>query len=324
MAHSHHSQTSDALDTRQGLRVIKVTFFALLATSAVEAVIAFLSGSAGLLADTVHSISNTATTLPLWIAFALSQREATQSYPYGYHRAEDLAGIVILLFITASAVLVGYQSVDKLMSGDEPKFLPWAMAAGGIGFIVNEAIAQYRVKVGGKIGSAAIVADGHHARIDGLGSLAVVVGLGAVALGFPIGDPIVGLVITVLIIYLLVREAAPGILARVMDRIDPNILNQIQDVALELPQVKQVSGVRARWMGHSLLAELSVGIEAGLSVEEGHTVAEQVEHTLLHRISKLQRCLVHVEPFQEGVLPPHELISHHYDEDSDPEEEDLD
>ena len=93
MAHSHHGPSPELLDTQLGLRVIKVTFFALLVTSVVEAVIAFFSHSAGLLADTVHSLSNTFTTLPLWIAFALSRRRATQQYPYGFYRAEDLAGI---------------------------------------------------------------------------------------------------------------------------------------------------------------------------------------------------------------------------------------
>ena len=192
MAHFHSEASSELVDTRRGLRVIKVTFFALLVTTVIEAVIAFFSGSAGLLADTIHSLSNTATTLPLWVAFALSRRKATQSYPYGYHRAEDLAGIVILLPIAASAVLVGYQSIDKLISGDEPDLLPLAMGAAAVGFIVNEAVAQYRVRVGKRIGSMAIVADGQHARIDGLGSLAVIVGLVAVALGFSLDDPIAG------------------------------------------------------------------------------------------------------------------------------------
>ena len=319
MAHSHSEASSELVDTQHGLRVIKVTFFALLVTTVIEAVIAFFSGSAGLLADTLHSLSNTVTTLPLWVAFALSRRKATQSYPYGYHRAEDLAGIIILLLIAASAVLVGYQSIDKLISGDEPKFLPLAMAAGAVGFIANEAVAQYRVRVGRRIGSAAIVADGQHARVDGLGSLAVIAGLAAVALGFSLGDPIAGLVITVLIVYLLIREAAPGVLARVMDRIDPVVLARVREAALEVPQVKQVSDVRARWVGHSLLAELTVGVEGGLSVEEGHTVAEQVEHTLFHHISKLQRCLVHVETSEEGTRPSHELTAHHYADGSEGE-----
>ena len=322
MAHSHHGPTPELLDTQLGLRVIKVTFFALLATSVVEAVIAFFSHSAGLLADTVHSLSNTFTTLPLWIAFALSRRRATQQYPYGFYRAEDLAGMLILMFIAASAVLVGYQSIDKLLSDDEPRFLALAMAAGAVGFLVNEAVAQYRIKVGKRIESAAIVADGQHARVDGLGSLAVVIGLAVVALGYPKADPIAGLVITVLILYLLVREAAPGILSRVLDRIDPHILNQIREVAQGVPRVERVSDVRARWMGHSLLAELSVGVEAGLSVAEGHAVAEEVEHQLLHHISKLQRCQVHVEPSEDGSRAPHDLTDHHFGNEPDTEGED--
>ena len=167
MGHSHHAHGGSALDTAVGLRVVKITFFVLLGTSVVEAAIAFLSGSAGLLADTVHSVSNTATTLPLWVAFVLSRRRATRNYPYGYHRSEDVAGIIILLLIFASAVLVGYGSVGKLLSGDKPSFIPLAMVAGGVGFVANEAVAQYRIRVGRRIESAALLADGQHARVDG-------------------------------------------------------------------------------------------------------------------------------------------------------------
>ena len=171
-------------------------------------------------------------------------------FPYGYHRAEDLAGIIILIFIAVSAALVGYESVRKLVEGDEPDHLPWAIAAGAVGFVANEAIAQYRIKAGKEIGSAALVADGHHARVDGLGSLAVVVGLALVAAGFQIADPAAGLVITALIVFLLVREAGPEVLSRVMDRIDPAILSQIQDSASEEPEVLSAHDIRARWTGH--------------------------------------------------------------------------
>ena len=315
MAHVEHTSASELLDTEQGIWATKVTLFALVIITVVEAAIAFLSGSAALLADTLHSLSNAASTVPLWFAFVLSRRRASQSYPYGYHRAQDVAGIVILLIIAASAVLVGFQSVRKLISVDEPGFIPLAMAAGAVAFLGNEAIAQFRVRVGKRIGSAALVADGHHARADALGSLAVVLGLAAVVLGFPIGDPIVGLLITALIVYILVREAGPQILARVMDRIDPHVLTDIQRVTLEVPQVQEVYEVRARWIGHILLAELSISVDLGLSVGQGHEAAEAVEHTLLHRLPKLHRSVVHVEPAGEERRLPHTLTAHHLTEE---------
>ena len=185
MEHGDHEANLELLDTDRGLWVIKVTFFTLVATAAMQGVITVISGSTALFADTIHGLGNAFTTLPLWVAFALGRKKPTKQFPYGYQRAEDVAGILILLFIAATSALVGYESFVKLLDPEEPTNLPWAMGAGVVGFLVNEGIAQYRVKVGKEIGSAALVADGHHARVDGLGSLAVVVGLLAVILGSP-------------------------------------------------------------------------------------------------------------------------------------------
>ncbi len=316
MDHHQHRAKEELLDTQRGIWVVKVTFVALLITALAQGVVTFFSGSAALFADTVHGLSNALTTLLLWIAFSLGRKRATSQFPYGYHRAEDLAGVLILLFIAVSAALVGYESIRKLLESQTPQNLPWAMAAGAAGFLTNEAIAQYRIKVGKEIGSAALMADGQHARIDGLGSLAVVLGLTAVVLGFPLADPIVGLVITGLILYLLIREAGPTVLSRVMDRIDSNIVAQVQSVAAAVPGVLSAYDVRARWVGHRLVSELSIGVDAGWTVAQGHHTAEQVHHQLLHSVSKLIWCTVHVEPFEAGHAAAHQIIAHHFGEDA--------
>ncbi|MBM3925266.1 MAG: cation transporter [SAR202 cluster bacterium] len=312
MAHQHTHQDAFLADTVQGLRASRLTFFALLAAAVGEAVVVYFTDSAGLLADTLHGGSNAATTVPLWIAFALGKRRANQRYPYGYSRMEDLAGLIILGFIAISAVVVGYQSVDKLINREEPHNLALGMAAGAATFIVAELVAQYRVRVGKQIGSAALVADGHHARADGLGSLAVVFGLIAAAIGFPIGDALVGLGITLLIVYILIREAGPAVISRAVDRMDPSLLQQVNEAALAIPGVRRVYDVRARWLGHSLIAELSVGVNPNISVSEGHRLSQEVEHKLLHDISKLQRCLVHIEPFPDDGALVHDITGHHF------------
>ena len=314
----HRNQ--ELLDTQRGLWVVKVTFVALLLIGVVEGAIAFISGSAGLLADAVHGLSDLATTLPLWIAFSLSRKKATPQFPYGYHRAEDVAGIIIVIFIAISAGLVGYESIHKLLEGDEPTHIPLAMAIGAVGFVVNEVIAQYRMKVGRQIGSAALVADGHHARVDGLGSLAVVVGLSAVLLGAQVADPAVGLLITGLIIALLLREAGPLVLSRIMDRIDPTVVSEMEETASGVPGVLGVYEVRARWVGHRMLAELSVCVDDRLTIAQGHQIAEEVQHQLLHSIQNLRWCTIHLEPSKAGEAPAHEVTAHHFDveqEDTD-------
>ena len=281
----------------------------------IQGAITILSGSAALLADTVHGLSNALTTFPLWIAFSLARRRPNQRFPYGYYKAEDLAGLLILVFIAVSAVLVGYESVRRLLDSRTPTNLRWAMAAGAVGFLANEGIAQYRIRVGERIGSAALVADGLHARVDGLGSLAVVLGLIAVALGIPAADPAAGPAITGLIVYLLIREAGPPVLSRTVDRIDPSVVSQIQNAALDTPGVVSAHDIRARWIGHRLAAELSIGVDADQTVTQGHQIAENVERRLRHAMSKLLWCTIHVEPFAEG-RPTFEVSDHGSDQDS--------
>ncbi|MFQ5859959.1 MAG: cation diffusion facilitator family transporter [Dehalococcoidia bacterium] len=305
---------SQALDsTQRGMWAVKVSFVGLLATATFQAVVVAFSGSAALLADTIHNFADATSAIPLWIAFALSRRRETRQYTYGYHRAEDLAGVLILLFIAASAVFAGFESVRKLLSGETPRYLGWALGAGAVGFLGNEAVAQFRIRVGKRIGSAALVADGHHARTDGLTSLAVVLGLIGVLLGFPIADPIVGLVITAVIVVVLVREAGPLVLSRILDRVDPQLVEEIERVARNIPGVLHTHHVRARWIGHLLVAELCISVDGQLTVAQGHQIAEQVQHQMLHGVPMLYRCSVHVDPLETGESL-HTATAHHYPE----------
>ena len=321
-SHADIQPTLDTSDSRLGLRVVKITFVALLLTSIVEGVITLISGSTALFADTVHSIFNTLTTLPLWLAFYLARKQPTRHFTYGFHRAEDLAGLSIIVFMTIAAGVVGYESIRKIIDQQEPTHLAYALAAGVVGVVVNELIAQYRIKVGKAIGSAALVADGHHARFDGLGSLAVVLGLIVVMAGFPLADPIIGLVITALLVYLLVQEAGPAVLARAMDRIDPEILAQLTRTASAVDGVHGVYEIRVRWIGHRLLAQLSIGVDSHLTVGKGHDIAVEVQHELMHAVPKLQLCTIHVEPFESGEAAGHLSIAHHFEDESPHDDED--
>jgi len=295
----------------RGMWAAQISFLGLMATATFQAVIVVFSGSVALLADTVHNFSDAATAIPLWIAFALSRRRETRQYTYGFHRAEDLAGVTILLFIAASAIFVGFESVGKLQDAEAPRHLAWALGAGVVGVLGNEAVAEFRVRVGKGIGSAALVADGHHARIDALTSLAVVLGLITVLAGFPIADPIVGLLITAIIVVILVREAGPLVLGRIMDRIDPKLVEEIERVSYSVPSVLHTHHVRARWMGHLLVAELCISVDGQLTVAEGHQIAEQVQHQMLHGVPMLYRCMVHVDPLEEEDSL-HVATAHHY------------
>lgn len=241
------------------------------------------------------------------MAFVIGKRAPTKRYTYGFGRAEDLAGVFVVFMIAASAVVAGYEAIHRLLDPRDVEHVPWVMAAGLIGFAGNELVAMYRIRVGRKIGSAALVADGLHARTDGLTSLAVVAGAIGAALGWQLADPIVGLVITVAILGI-VRSAARDIYRRLMDAVDPDLVDEVEHVLGHVDGVGEVERVRVRWSGHELLAEVDIVAEAELSLADAHAIAEAAHHRLLHDVPKLARATIHVNPSGDGH---HEPTSHH-------------
>jgi len=311
--HSHDAADSvdDALaGSEEGIRAVRISLLALGLTAVLQLVVYLLSGSVALLADTIHNFADASTAIPLWLAFALSRRSPNRRYTYGYGRAEDLAGVFVVLMITVSAAVAAYESVGKLLHPQPIGLLPFVAAAGVIGCVGNELVAQYRIRTGERIGSAALVADGYHARTDGLTSLAVVLGAGGVWLGYPIADPLVGLFITLAILFVL-KDAAVQIWHRLMDAVDPTLVERAEAAARGAEGVEEVSSVRMRWIGHSVHAEADVIANQELTLRQGHDVAERVRHAMLHAVPKLAGVTVHVDPCAHDGHDPHAAVAHH-------------
>lgn len=295
-SHDHTDSVDDALESSaQGIRAVKISLLALGVTALFQLVIVAVSGSVALAADTIHNFSDALTAVPLWIAFVLGRRAASRRYTYGLGRAEDLAGLFVLVMIAASAGIAGYQAVRRLIHPVAIDHLGWVAAAGVIGFVGNELVALYRIRVGRRIGSAALVADGLHARTDGFTSLAVVFGALGMWLGFPLADPIVGLLITVAIL-LVLRTAARDVFARLLDGVDPGFVEAAEQVLAVEPGVVGVRRVRMRWIGHRLHADAELDIDATLTLSEAHLLAHSAEHTLTHAVPRLSSALVHAYP----------------------------
>ncbi|WP_236788016.1 cation diffusion facilitator family transporter [Amycolatopsis sp. GM8] len=310
--HSHDS--ADRLDTaleasKRGIRALTVSFAVLLVTAVTQLALVLATGSVALLGDTIHNFADALTALPIGLAFLLGRRAATRRYTYGLGRAEDLAGVVVVLLIAASAALAASEAIGRLIDPQPVRHL-WVVAlAGVIGFAGNELVARYRIRVGREIGSAALVADGVHARTDGFTSLAVVLGALGVALGFPAADPIIGLVITVAILFVL-RDAAREVFRRLMDAVDPATVDLAERTARAVPGVQAVRDMRMRWTGHSLRAELAVGVDDTLTVAQAHRLAHQIEHQLRHTIPRLAAATIHTEP-ATGADTAHNALTLH-------------
>jgi cation diffusion facilitator family transporter len=291
---------------------VKWSFAGLMMTAVLQLVVVFLSGSVALLSDTIHNFGDAATAVPLWIAFALSRLPASRRFPFGYGRVEDLAGVIVVLIILFSAIVAGYQAVERFLH-PQPIGLLWAVAvASVVGFLGNEAVAVFRIRVGRQIGSAALVADGYHARTDGWTSLAVFVGAVGVWLGYPLADPIVGLLIS-LAILMIVWQSGRAVFTRLLDGVEPGIVEEIRHAAHHVPGVEEVAEVRARWSGHRLRAEINVAVAPNLTVAEGHEVAREVNHNLMHHLDYLETAVVHVDPSQEAGEEHHRIMEHSHD-----------
>jgi cation diffusion facilitator family transporter len=287
VAHSHagHSHSHTGVDaaivrSHEAMRTLGLSLAVLGVTAAVQLVVVVLSGSVALLADTVHNIGDALTALPLGAAFVLGRRPPTRRFSYGLGRAEDLAGLAVVLIILFSAGYAAYEAIGRLVHPQQPGYLLATALAGLVGFAGNEWVAVYRIRSGRRLGSAALEADGHHARVDGFTSLAVVAGAGGVALGFPLADPLVGLAISAVILRI-VWHSGREIVTRALDGVDPHLLDHIEADARAVAGVSAVADVRARWLGHAIRAELAIAVDPGATVAEADAVAATVRRRLL-------------------------------------------
>ncbi len=314
----HHDHSHGAFDAalwtaEKGIWAVKWSMIGLLLTALLQAVVVAITSSMALLADTLHNLGDAATSIPLWIAFLMARRKPDKRFTYGYGRVEDLAGIVIVLLMLATAATATYASISRLLHPQDIQHLGAVVVASLIGFAGNELVARLRIRVGREIGSAALVADGYHARTDGWTSLGVLLGAGGVGLGYQQADPLVGLVIS-LVIFKIVWDSGRALFLRLLDGVDPEVIEEVSHAARHVPAVLEVTDVRVRWIGHRLLADVNITVKSDLSVEAGHQVAHDVRHQLLHHLRYLSNATIHVDPEGASGEEHHHIHNHQHDE----------
>ncbi len=311
--HSH--DMADQIDSEleashEGTRALWISLLVLGATAILQVAVVSLSHSVALLGDTLHNFGDALTALPLGLAFVIGRRPANDRYTYGYGRGEDLAGLAVVLAVVVSAIIAGYEAIDRLLHPADVKSLGLVAAAAVAGFIGNEVAARVRIATGRRIGSAALVADGIHARTDGLTSLAVLVGTGGVALGWHWADPVVGLLITIAIVAG-VRNAVLSVWHRLMDAVDPELVTQARAVGAAVSGVIAVEHFRVRWIGHQLHAETEIVVPGNIDVVTAHELAHEVEHQIIHAVPRLTDVLVHASPDSVSAPDAHQAVAHH-------------
>lgn len=311
--HGHpHIPVDSVAETGRGARAVLWSFALLLATGTSQAVVVWFTGSVALLADTIHNVGDAATAIPLWIAFRLSRRSADRRFTYGYGRFEDLAGVLVIVVVASSAVGAGVESFRRFLHPVPIRHL-WAVAAASaIGFLGNEAVAFYRIRTGREIGSAALEADGRHAHADALTSLGVLAGAAGAAWGYPLADPVVGLLISGFILRI-VWSAGKEVFLRLLDGADPGAVGEIRETAVSVDGVVEVTEVRVRWAGRRMFAEVNLAVDGNRSVREGHAIAKEVRHRMLHRLRYLSDATIHVDPADASGVTSHGIALHRHD-----------
>lgn len=284
--HSHDANDSidPALEaSAEGIRAVKVSLLALGVTALLQLAVVMFTGSVALAADTIHNFADASTSIPLWIAFSLGRRAPTRRYTYGYRRAEDLAGLFVIVIIAGSAGLATWESVDRLIHPRAIDFPGWVLVAGLLGAAGNEFVARYRVRVGRQIGSEALIADGVHARTDALTSVAVAGGAVGVLAGFEQADAVVGLLISALILAML-KDTSVAIYRRMMDAVDPALLDRAEAAVAGVSGVARLESLRMRWVGHRLHVDGVVSVSEDIRVAEASQLADRVRQAILGRV----------------------------------------
>ncbi len=312
-AHQHekeHSHTHGAVDSsiatsKQGLEAVKWSSLLLFLGACLQLAVVILTGSVSLLSDTIHNFGDAFTAVPLGIAFLFTRKKPSKRFTYGYGKIEDIAGVIVILFMLSSALGAAYVSIQRLFHPNQVTHLPVLVLASLIGFAINEGAAHFRIRVGKKINSEALIADGIHARMDGFTSLSVLVGAAGVWLGFPLADPLVGLFITALILHS-VWESGETVFIRLMDGVDPTIITQVTHVAAEVNGVEKINETRVRWLGHRLHVELNIAVNPKITVEKGHEIAKEVCHELIEHLPNVSYTSIHIDPTNDaGELRHH-------------------
>jgi cation diffusion facilitator family transporter len=307
--HDHTVVDSEIVTNRRALHAVRVSALALGATALGQFAIVAISGSVALLSDALHNIGDAAGTLTLLVAFTLARRPSSDAYPFGWRRAEDLGGLVIVLVIAASAGLAGWESASALIGEHSISNTGWAFAAAVVGIAGNEGVAQYKIRVGRELDSPALIADGQHARTDGLASAGAAVGIAGAWIGLPILDPIAGLAITVAIVWILVDVARP-VLRRLLDAIEPDAIAGLHELAAGVDGVVGVHDVKARRAGRAMLVQLHVDLPPDLPLRDAHAIAEHVRHEIMHHDAHVAAVEVHLDPAGEHD-EAHQATAHH-------------
>ena len=289
----HHRDEGSYADAA-ARRAVIVSALVLGVAAAAEFAASVRGHSAGVLADALHNSGDALTTLVLLAAFAIARRPATRRFPSGFGRVEEVATLVIIVVILITAAAAAFESVGRILSSEGYSNPIAGLAAAAIAVVANFGVSEYKIRVGRRIRSLALEADGLHSRLDGLVSAAAFAGLALAWMGIAIADSLAGIFIALAIIYILTGTVGRLVL-RMMDAVDPELIEQITSTAAGVNGVLGVHDVRARWVGRELVAVLHIDCPPSATLAQAHNTAMAVQKEVQKQVPAVHLD-VHMDP----------------------------
>jgi cation diffusion facilitator family transporter len=262
--------------------------------------------SFALLADAMNSLGDVVTTLVVLFALWIAQRPPDEEHPYGHTRAEGIAASNVALLVVLSALALAWEALRQWgVSSETPP--GWTLAIAAVNVVVKEGLYHYKMRVGRRTGSAAIIANAWDHRSDALSALAVLVGLAAVRWGGPAfawADKAASLVVATAIVWSGLRLfRASG--SELMDvQADEDFIRRIRETARAVPGVSDVEKLRVRKSGLEYFADIHIQVDPGMTVAEGHRIGHAVKDRLVDEFRPLRDVLVHLEPYPHADEKP--------------------
>lgn len=259
--------------------------------------IGIMSGSYALISEGAHTLSDVATSIIAYLGFRIGQKPADEEHPLGHGRAEAIAGLIIVLFLTMVAYEIMSGAIKKIIHPElitTPSYLAAIMALIGIG--VNLCISRYIIALGKKIRSPAIVADGHHQRVDVFSSVAILVGVFASNSGYPIIDPIIGLVIGIFILktaYTIGKENIDNIMGKIPSK---ELITDIEKAAIKTPQVQGAHNIKVEYLGSYCVVSLHIELDENMTLKETHKIVHRAQNNVLKKVSLVKSVTIHACP----------------------------
>ena len=260
--------------------------------------VGYLGGSYALIAEGIHTLSDVIASIIAYIGFKMGQKPADEDHPLGHGRAEPVAGLIIVLFLT----IVGYEIIDtakdKILNPSlihVPDIYVAIMAVFGI--IFNYAMSKYIIRIGKEINSPAIVADGQHQKTDIYSSVAIVIGVIVANSGFSMLDPIIGMIIGLLILktaFTLAKENLNSILGKIPDK---NIIKKIENATVKIPGAYEPHDIKVDNYGPYYIVNLHIKVDGNITVNEAHKIVYAVEENILN-IDNIKAVSAHACPLE--------------------------